>query len=323
MIEQIPTVQKLIDRFVHFKPGKTGWLMGKCPLCNDYKDRAGLKLDSGGGVYNCFNCSTTAKFVEGEPLSRKMQEILAAFGASKDEISNVSNASFFRPTEKTITLASVTQVNTDTPIISFPKGTLRIGHPEFVDYQVKLVKYLLARRISIDSYPFYFNLEDRFNNRIIIPYYRNGNLIYWQARSIEPDAKRRYENAPVSKDAVIFNMDLLNNGSDAPLFVSEGVFDSLICKGVAILGSKLNAAKRQLLSTSRRRLIFIIDKDENGAKLGLEALSNGWEIVFVPDGAPDVNKCAERFGAIWTVNELMKTVTSGDEAYLQIKLKCK
>jgi len=323
MIEQLLTVQNLIDRHVHFKPSKNGWLMGKCPICNDYKDRAGFKIDSLGGAYNCFNCSTTARYVNGQPLSKKMKEVLFAFGASRDEVAEASNVGFFKPVEKTITLESITKVNTDTPIISLPKGSMKLGHPEFVDYQIKLVKYLMDRRIQIDSYPFYFNLDEKFIDRVIIPYYRNGNLIYWQARSIDENAKRRYENAPSSKDAVIFNMDLLNYNTNAPLFASEGIFDAFICKGIAILGSKLTPAKKLLLANSRRRLVFIIDKDENGAKLGMEVLANGWEIAFVPDGAADVNKAAERFGSIWTVNELMKNITSGDDAYLQIKLKCK
>jgi hypothetical protein len=323
MIANIPTVEQLIQRHVHFKLGSTGWLTGKCPLCNDYKDRAGFKFSSDGGAYNCFNCSTTARFVDGQPLSKKMREILLAFGATKDELSEVSNAGFFRPVEKNISLASVTQINTDTPTVNLPKGSMRLGHSEFIDYQVKLVQYLISRRIPIDSYPFYFSLEEKMLNRIIIPYYRNGNIIYWQARSIDPLAKRRYENCPASKEAAIFNMDRLNHHSDGPLFVCEGVFDAFICKGVAILGSKLTAAKKQLLAASRRRLVFVIDKDQNGAKLGMDALSNGWEIVFVPNGAADINKSAERFGSIWTINELMKNITSGDDAYLQIKLKCK
>lgn len=323
MIEQIQTVQNLIDRYVHFKPSKTDWLMGKCPLCNDYKDRAGFKIDANGGAYNCFNCSTTARYINGQPLSKKMKEVLFAFGASKDEIAEVSNVSFFKPVKKTITLESIIQVNTDTPIISLPNGSMKLGHPEFVDYQIKLVKYLMDRKIQIDSYPFYFNLGEKFIDRIIIPYYRNNNIIYWQARSIDKNAKRRYENAPSSKDAVIFNMDALNYNTAAPLFVCEGVFDAFICRGVAILGSKLNPAKKQLFVSSRRRLVFIIDKDANGAKLGMEAIANGWEIVFVPDGAADVNEAAKRFGLIWTVNELMQNITTGDDAHLQIKLKCK
>jgi hypothetical protein len=256
-----------------------------------------------------------------------MRHILNCYGIEDTEISSVINTSFFNKKEKeetTITLAALTKVNTNTPTIKLPPKSFPLGHGEFIDYQAKLAEYLIDRRIDISKYPFFFSLEQRFKDRIIIPFYRNGNLIYWQARSIISTEKKRYDNAPVGRDAVMFGFEQLNSYSPLPLFVTEGVFDAMVFDGVALLGSKLTDAKTVLLQAASRRLIFVIDKDSNGRHLAEEVLKLGWDIAFVPDGAGDLNKSVQRFGFAWTAYELMKSIPQdADAARLSINLNCR
>jgi hypothetical protein len=325
-------LQKLED-LIHEKiplgvADSRGFFSLKCQVCNDYKVRAGFKFDLGNIGYNCWNCSTTGKYEEfSGRISKNFRKILNAYGIDDSEISAVVNTTFFVKKEKEdtkITLAKLTKVNTTTPTIKLPLKSFPLGHPEFVDYQQKLVTYLIDRKVDLDKYKFFFSLEPRFLNRIIIPFYRGANIIYWQARHIDNVEKKRYDNAPVGRDAVMYNFDQLNSYATAPLFITEGVFDAMMVNGVAILGSKLNDAKTELLAKTGRRLVFVIDKDKNGKHLAEDVLSKGWEIAFAPDGSEDLNQSVCSFGLSYTIYELMKSITKdNDPARLSINRYCR
>lgn len=327
MIKQQKLEDLIREKISFGNPDVRGFYSLKCECCHDYKVRAGFKFENNTIGYNCWNCSTTGIYEEfSGSISRKMRKILNDFGIDDSEINAVVNSAFFfkKPEQETLTLAALKKVNTNTPTIALPADSFRLGTVDVaLDMQVKLVEYLVGRKIDLDKYPFFFSTLDRFKDRVIIPIYRNGNLIYWQARSIHDWEKKRYDNAITPKDAVIFNSDKLNSFTDIPLFVSEGVFDAMMFDGVAMLGSKFTDAKLELLSRSRRRLVFPIDKDMNGRKLAEAVLSAGWEITFVPDGASDINRSVQRFGRAWTAQQLVKNIPkNADEARLAIELNC-
>jgi len=320
------TLQSLIEARVPWQSSGTGWRVGKCPLCNDYKVRGGFKFEDDQVIYNCWNCSTASRYTEfSGKMSNKFKTILRALDIDDDDIRPIVNtALFFKKGESDkITLSKLTKVNTTTPTIKLPAKSFPLGHTEFLDYQEKLVDYLLDRKIDISKYQMFFSLEQRFINRVIIPYYRNGNLIYWQGRHTDPKEKLRYDNAPVGREAVMFNMDELTRYSDLPLFVCEGVFDAMMVDGVALLGSRLNDAKIDLLSKSNRRIVFVIDKDSNGKHLAETVIEHGWEIAFSPDGTEDLNESVRRFGLCYTTRELFKSIPKdADYAKIAINIHC-
>lgn len=328
MIKQL-LMSDLIKERLHFDlVDARGFHCLKCQVCNDYKIRAGFKFDGDHIGYNCWNCGTTFMYEEGSELSKKARRVLNSFGLDDTELSNVVNSAFFNQKKnegpEKITLAALKKINTATPSIQLPPKSFKlIDHADHFEYQEKLVRYLVDRKIDPLKYQFFYSLEERYLNRVIIPFYRGGKLIYWQARHVNDSEKKRYENAMVPREAVMFNMDALTSFSKIPLFVTEGVFDALPVDGVALLGSKLTDAKKELLSKTTRRLIFVIDKDRNGAHLAKEVLSLGWEITFAPNGADDVNKSIQRFGKIWTIQQLFENIPlTASEAQLAINMKC-
>lgn len=309
------------------KQSSKGFYSLRCAVCNDYKDRGGFKFEGGSVGYHCFNCGRAARYDEGgDHISRNMREVLIAFGIDDADISSVVNTSFFnRHTEPTtVRLADLKKVNTATPPVKLPPNSHRLGGTtEHLEYQQRLVDYLVERKVDLDRYHFYFSLDERQKNRVIIPFYRNGNLIFWQARSIDPAEKKRYDAAPVSRDAVLFNFDQLYSFSTKPLFVVEGVFDAMVFDGLALCGSSLSEAKIELLRKSRRRLIFVIDKDKTGRSLAESVINQGWAITFAPDGAEDINKSVLRFGFAWTALQLMQNTVAAHQAQLMISMRCK
>lgn len=327
MIISNKTISDIIQENIPFRQLSTGWLAGKCAVCNDYKERAGFKIDGDVVAYNCWNCSTTAIYKNSDNrISKTFRKILNSYNISDNLIDETIGSTFFlkKPERSSISLKDVVGPVLDTPEVKLPPKTFRLGGTdEFAEHQEKIINYLLKRRINVFTYPFYFSIQEKYLNRVIIPFYRSGKLIYWQARAIDNLEKERYLNCPAKRDAIIFNFDRIYDVTPTPLIVSEGVFNALIFNGVSILGSKLNESKIEILSKSPRDLIFIIDKDKNGKSMAYSVLEHGWNISFAPLGAKDLNESAMKYGKIWTAKTIIENRPKNiDEAKLMIETYC-
>lgn len=300
------------DRVTLGRLSATGFYEQRCQLCHDHSPRAGWKLEPDQVFYNCYNCGFKAWYEEGSgKFSRWMREVLSANGIDADAVQQITSSLFFNKadvSEKEITLASLRKVNLHTPEISFPPRTFPIGHDEHLDFQEPLIEYLDRRKVN--PLLFHFSLDPKHLRRVIIPYWRNDSLIFWQSRSIDDDVKPRYLNAGVSREAVLYGFDKLYSYDDGPVFVTEGVFDAISIDGVCLLGSKLSEAKIELLQKTKRRILFVIDRDKTGHQLGQTVLDQGWELTFVDPNANDVNDSIQKFGTIHTMYCLMRNATN-------------
>lgn len=300
------------NRVVLGRLSSTGYYEQRCQICNDHSPRAGWKIEPHEVFYNCYNCHFRAMYEEGTgKFNRWMKEICAANGITETDLQGISATLFFNKgdkSDKEITLDSMKKVNLHTPEVQFPARTLQLGSAGYDEFQEPLIEYLLSR--SMDPLKFYFSLDPQHLGRVIIPYWRDTRLIYWQSRAIDRTVKPRYRNCSATKDAIIYGYDKLFTYSEDPLFVSEGVFDAESSEGIAILGSSLNAAKIEVLHKTRRRIIFVIDRDENGSDLGDQVLAQGWELTFVDPRAADVNDSVQKYGKMYTMYTLMKNATT-------------
>lgn len=293
----------------------TGFYEQRCVLCNDHSPRAGWKIEPHEVFYNCYNCGFKASYEEGSGrFNRWIKEVCRANGITDQDLQAISATLFFNKAEKTdkeITLEALKRVNLHTPEVSFPSRTMALGSAGHDEIQELLIQYLLSRRV--DPLKFYFSLDPQHLNRVIIPFWRNEKLIYWQSRAIDRSVKPRYRNCSASKDAIIYGFDRLMEYDEAPLFVTEGAFDAESIQGICILGSSLNAAKIELLKKTRRRIIFVVDRDSNGGALGEGVIQHGWELTFVDQEAEDVNDSVQKFGRLYTVYSLMKNATNKND----------
>jgi hypothetical protein len=128
-------------------------------------------------------------------------------------------------------------------------------------------------------------------------------------------------------EPILFGYEELEKSTTQPLFIMEGVFDAITIGGVSMLGSKLYKQRIDAFTRSRRRKIFVIDKKDkqnNGYKLGLDALKNGWEISFVSgQDTKDVNHSVSKYGKLYTIRNLMENATGGFEAQVALEMICK
>lgn len=297
------------------KESRTGFYAVRCMDCNDHSERGGFKFDGDNVGYSCFNCQARFRYEEGTgKFSRDARRILGAFGITEDDLSAISNSIFFSKIEskeeKEITLEQLTKVKLFTPEVALPDRCYQLGHDGFEEFQEPIIEYLLRRKIDPLETKMHFSMDPSFLRRVIIPFYRNGKIIYWQARAIDGHVKPRYKNCYAAKDAIIYGYDQLNSWDTRPLFVTEGVFDAICVNGICLLGSTLNKAKIEILKKTRRRIVFVIDRDKTGNLLAQEALEQGWEITFVDVRAADINDSFIKFGKEFTAYSLMKNATN-------------
>lgn len=303
------SIAELIHQHVSLgKVSSTGFHQLKCPICHDYKSRMGIKFSNENIGANCFNCGFSTRHKEHQRVSKKFKKLLLALGIDEDEIKKISAQGFFNPQEpEVISSASLIKINLFTSETKLPMLSVRITKDNFPDIN----EYLAERKIDLEDYPFYASVDKKYKDRVIIPFYKHGGLIYWQARSIT-GSKLRYLNCEMSKEAVMFNMDELYKKSSNPLYITEGVFDAIGVHGVAVIGSKLNPAKIELLRQSRRDLVFVIDSDNNGVQLCESVLQYNLGSITRLSKGLDVNKSVMNYGRFWTFYQLVQNTCRTD-----------
>jgi hypothetical protein len=295
----------LRSKLVLGKSSASGFYSLKCPICNDYQERLGIKFDNHHIIFNCFNCQFKSVFDENSKfMDKKFKEMLKGLGISLDEVQRLLDKQLVLKKEPDIiTLDNIQKVNLFTPEVTLPLSCVKLSNDNFP----MINRYLKSRKLCYNDYPFYGSTERKYSNRLIIPFYRYSKIIYWQARSIFNE-KPRYLNCSNSKEAVLFNIEQLYIKSEDPLFITEGVFDALHVNGVSIIGSVLNKAKIELLKQSKRDLIFVVDHDRNGFLLAEKVLDlNLGKLSFLPKGH-DINSSIIQYGKLWTYYQLVQNI---------------
>jgi hypothetical protein len=310
-----------------------GYESTTCAVCNDYKARGGFKFDNDGIHYNCFNCGATHGFnaSEGLSVSKNFKGLLTTFGIPFEAVDRIATNDFFQRRGEKVNLESGVS---NMPVWSGPKeivppdGNLFDISTDDNEWCEVAREYLKqVRGLSPDSWLYFVSDSKRLEGRLIIPFMYKGVLIYWQARSMDDTLySPRYINPFVEKDKVIFNIDEMYERSNAPLFVTEGPIDaiSIGSNAISLSGSKIS--EWQLIemrkASKHRKLIFVVDKNKNGLKLGLKWLSEGWYVTVLPDNIDDANDGKRKYGSIWLTNHLVSTAVSGFAGELLLKMKC-
>lgn len=322
-------LESVIKRYVILgKMSPKGFQTVKCAKCNDYKDRGGFKFEAGNVVYSCFNCSTKAVYSQdSHKISKGMKEVLLAFGIPDGEIEKCVSLSFFKE-KKTATSTEPVKKHLELPTTEapLPAQSVLISTEDSPWCEVAR-EYLKGRGISPTDTPFYVSDNEKWMCRVIIPYIFREKIIYWQARSMDELVTPRYKNPSVEKENIFFNMDEIYRYTDEPLFVTEGPLDALSIgkNAVALLGSTLSEFRERELkkAASKRKVIFVIDKNSNGYKLGQRVLKqDGWFVAVLPDNVEDSNDALIKYGKLWTVSHLIESAKTGFAGKLLIEMAC-
>jgi hypothetical protein len=318
-------MEELIRSNVHFEGHSKGWHGVKCKCCNDYKPRAGFNFESEKIRYSCFNCGTSQSYLKNSTyMYHDFRQILNTYGISDSEIDMALGKSFFTKDQIILAKKKAESYIIDTPL---PEQSYQIVNVDENDpWSMVAAEYLESRGLTLTDHSWFLCNQESFRDRLIIPYYLDNRIIYWQARSFLEDAKKRYVNATSPIEPILFGYEELTKHTTAPLFIMEGVFDAISIGGVSMLGSKLYKQRIEAFTKSRRRKIFVIDKKDkqnNGYKLGVDAVKHGWEITFVSGDTRDVNHAVTKYGKLWTIRNLIENAVGGFAAQVVLETICK
>lgn len=140
-----------------------------------------------------------------------------------------------------------------------------------------------------------------FMHPIIIPYYKDGRIVYLQGRGIGPpqDGSSKYQFL-TGIPRTIFNIDSLKNlRSNAEIYITEGAFDCMTLVRHGMVAVSLGSAKtfkKEWIKYFRRFRVWIwFDNDATGQsgtrdlmeELHLAGISVGRK--YLPDGIKDIN----------------------------------
>ena len=301
---------------VSFLPAKrkatsSGWISFNAPCCvhrgdtQDKRQRGGLKTNSEGWSYHCFNCGYTASFVLGRPVSFKARKFLEWLGVDRVEIEMLNLESL-----KHKSIHGLIESNRQViKAVEFEEKDLPPGL-ELLDINDarhdNYLTYLIGRSIDPTGYPYMISpkAEGRAGSKIVIPFTHNGIVVGNTARFIDGRAPKFISD---TQPGYVFGTDLQREKWTRAIVV-EGVFDALAINGLAVLHNDINPQQAQLIKSLGKEITVVPDQDEAGLKLIDRALELGWAVSIPewPVGAKDVNDAVIKLGRLTTLLLIMQ-----------------
>ena len=267
------------SRLQKFKKVKSNLFNFRCPICGDSqknksKTRGYLYTVKADVNYKCHNCGASMTFSnflkEIDPVLQKKY----VFERFKDNSTGRGTV-------------------VEEPVFKFeaPKFKKSLNLPKASD-NPRSDGYLTARKL--DTSKFYYakkfkkfvnTLKPTFDDtrydeeRIIIPIYYNNNLIGLQGRSINPNPVK-YITVMLDDDAPkIYGLD--NIRTDAPVYVTEGPFDStFIRNAIAMCGADADVSRWGISNP-----VWIYDNEPRNREIVnriAKTIDNGDSVVIFP-----------------------------------------
>jgi hypothetical protein len=301
-------------------PGKKrstigGWHAFNAICCHhrghkpDKRMRAGIIFsDAETWAYSCFNCGFKCGSSPGKQFSRNTKSLLEWSGIDKIQIDRWSFQNFSNK--------SIYDINTDgKPVVitfnkkELPEGSIPLNaeiplHQQHVDY-------LWTRKLAPDSYTYYITPDaerERDRNRVIIPYYYNGELVGYTSRYYDRGGPKYISE---QQRGYVFNYDAQPSRANACILV-EGQFDAISIGGCAYLGSNISDEQAKLIGKLNREIIVVPDRDSAGMSICARALDLGYR-VSIPEWSSevkDVNDAVARYGRLPTLLSILEASTS-------------
>ncbi|AYP68619.1 DNA primase [Exiguobacterium phage vB_EalM-132] len=183
----------------------------KCPMCNDRKERLFVSMSR--QVFKCHHCEeagTTVSLIASiQNLSwSSALELYRSFeGYEKPLPENIEHEIITRLSHR-----SDIEVVMQKYVHPLPEEYIPI-YEATGKKGLRAIKYIQSRGISIDQaikQNIGYCAEGKYRNRIIMPDYEDGKLMYWQSRTwlrqpTDPEKKRRYRkvlNPSLTKEQI-------------------------------------------------------------------------------------------------------------------------
>jgi hypothetical protein len=193
--------------------------------------------------------------------------------------------------------------------LELPPFTFRMDELAESNYYRSAAEIYLQDR-CLPPEKFMICMEGDYKNRIIIPYYdRQGSLIYYNGRDLNPNTKVKYLGPPgevgVGKGDVLYFPEWPTK--KGTVYLTEGEFDaySIFLSGLiaGAFGGK-TMSEKQLLMLDDYNIVLCLDNDSAGRKaiaaMSRYMIANGYVAkmgcVFPPKGVKDWNELLKKVG---------------------------
>ena len=300
------------SRLIKFKRVKSDLYNFRCPICGDSKKnktktRGYLYTVKADVNYRCHNCGASMTFSnflkEIDPVVHK-QYVFERFKQGSTGRGTVVEEPVFKfeaPTFKSsidLPLASTVDVSR----IYLEKRKL---DPTKFYYAERFVEYVNSHKQSLDV---------KEHPRIIIPLYYEKNLVGVQGRTLNSNSVKYITTIFYDEAPKIYGLD--NIRRDAPVFVTEGPFDStFLLNSIAMCGADSDVRKWGVSTP-----VWVYDNEPRSKEITeriSSAIARGDSVVIWPTGIEekDIN---DMILAGHDVQSIVESNTySGLEANLQ------
>lgn len=294
-----------------YLPGKrkqtpSGWISFNAPCCNDRRSRGGIKVTDQGWSYHCFNCTRTASFVLGRPVSFKARAFLTLLHVPEQEIEQL-NLESLRHRSIYGLLDDRARVINELSAIQFeeaddfPPGSELIT-PELPKYW----DYLRSRHVPEDFPAMTTIRTDGIHwvrEHVTIPFTYNGKIVGWAARFLDGKSPKFISH---SQPGYVFGTEFQKDDWRYVIVV-EGIFDALCIDGLAVMHNTVSDVQARLIRNLGKEVIVVPDQDRPGLELIDRAIELGWSVSIPnwPD-CKDVNDAVKKYGKLATLLTVMQ-----------------
>lgn len=312
----------VLDKFRNLLPttktNPSGWTSFNAPCCHnrghskDTRKRAGVMF-SDGIVYNCFNCKYIASWQPGRQISEKFKSLCKWLGANDTEINELIFEALKTESIDYIPSAIQSQVKFDPK--ELPDESLLLS--EWISIQesayeaniLAVTQYLLDRGFDPLSDQFYWSPIAGYDNRVIIPFIYQGQIVGNTARKIVNGRPKYLSDQPPN---FVFNMDQQDE-KNRYIFVTEGPFDAISIGGVALLTNDLSDQQARMINNLGKEVIVVPDQDTAGLQLILKAIEYNWSVAF-PTWSDDIKDPADavsKYSKLFVLVDIIQTAQTG------------
>ncbi len=296
------------------KVSHSGWHSFNAICCDkrghkpDKRQRAGIKFDDNNWTYHCFNCNYSCHFELGRSISNRVKQLLLWSGIDETQVQkwnleSIQNKDILQFTRK---FKKVKPVTFETRKLPTDSELLHENNPNHKKY----IDYLISRKINYKNFDFYVtpNDEGRNNNRIIIPYTYNNEIVGHTSRFLD-DRKPKYINE--QQTGYVFGYDFQKPNWQICILV-EGIFDALAIDGCALTHNTVNADQAKVLVQLNKQIIFVPDRDKAGLADVDKMLEFGYQVSLPDwdDDIKDVNDAVIKYGKLPTLLSIIQSATN-------------
>ena len=274
----------LSSRLQRFKRVKSNLYNFRCPICGDSKKnksktRGYLYAVKANTNFKCHNCGASMSlnnFIKEIDPTLHKQYTMEKFKSGHTGRNFVSEEPVFK--------------------FEAPKFKTKIKLPKASEHP-RPAGYLTARKLDPENFYYAKHFKEFANSikhtfddtryeeeRIIIPLYYKKNLIGFQGRSIDPNPIKYITVMINDESPKIYGLD--NIRTDAPVYVTEGPFDStFIRNAIAMCGADADISRWGISNP-----VWIYDNEPRNREITnriSKTIDSGDSVVIWPDNIDD------------------------------------